>query len=70
MPDNQFAPVVKGQIWNWNKDVRCYVIRVARDGTWADMRCWRYTTDSKPWSKRMPLPLPDSFTLTQEYYPS
>lgn len=36
------------------------VIRVARDGSWADIVVHQVTTGAR-WSKRMPLPFPESW---------
>lgn len=54
--------VFKGQVYEWeNIDFR--VIRVARDGSWADIRCYQPETGVF-WSKRQPLPLPNDAILT------
>lgn len=55
------SKVAKGERLTWRHDddpdhpVYIEVTRVARDGTWADIRCHTFA-DS--WSKRQPLPLP------------
>jgi hypothetical protein len=36
--------------------VYIYITRVARDGSWADIRCCTWL---RGWSKRQPLPLPE-----------
>ena len=64
-------PVVRGQVWLWGPQedpaerVKCLVTRVARDGSWADLRCRAW--NGNQWSKRMRLPFPGSFELTDEY---
>ena len=62
VPGEPDYPPVRGQVWDWN-GVKCVVTRVARDGSWADFRC--YSGDT--WSKRMKLPLPGGWHLTDEY---
>lgn len=37
------------------------VIRVAEDGSWADLYCEVMGTLGLGWTKRIPLPFPDSF---------
>lgn len=49
----------KGDVYSW-RGVRCEVIRVARNQTWADLQVSPATGET--WTKRQPLPLPDYFT--------
>lgn len=49
--------VRKGQVWNW-RGVRAEVLRVARDGTWADLRV---SSGMETWTKRQALPFPADF---------
>lgn len=50
----------KGDTYRWkiqdSSPVYLLVNRVARDGSWADIRC---VTWSASWKKRQPLPLPE-----------
>lgn len=58
--------VKKGDRFTWPTDdgdggekaVQIFVIRVGKDGAWADIHCH---DGSRFWSKRQPLPLPSSF---------
>lgn len=56
-------PIVKGDTFVFNDSVYVKVRRVAKNGTWADLKC--NTTpdiDATPgWTKRQPLPLASSF---------
>lgn len=62
LPGTDPYPPVRGQVWDWN-GVKCVITRMAKDGSWADFRC--YSGDT--WSKRMKLPLPEEWQLTHEY---
>jgi hypothetical protein len=65
--------VTKGQRYVWEGTARgavyVEVLRVARDGTWADIRCttalYRGEDDAGMWTKRQPLPLHESFVLAR-----
>lgn len=47
--------VAKGRRYRWmGKDLR--ILRVARDGTWCDVRVTQ--ADGATWTRRQPLPLP------------
>lgn len=57
------ASVTKGDLFTFNSDVYIKVLRVAKDGTWADIKC---STDpdldaSPGWTKRQRLPFPAGF---------
>ena len=54
------SSVKAGQWYQW-MGVDMEVIRVARDGSWADFRC--YGRD-ETWNKRQTLPLPPSASRT------
>jgi hypothetical protein len=47
--------VRKGDRLDWD-GISIEVTRVARDGTWADIRCQDYPA---MWTKRQPLPMPE-----------
>ncbi len=49
--------VRKGQVWDW-RGVRCEILRVARDQSWADLRV---CSGMETWTKRQPLPFPADF---------
>lgn len=57
-PEASRRPVVRGTVFVWDDVVRCKVQRVAKDGTWADMRC---TQGGSSWGRRMKLPLAEVF---------
>lgn len=56
----------KGYRFTWSPDaptpVAVTVLRVARDLSWADIRC---VTPGSSWTKRQRLPLPESFKLVR-----
>lgn len=54
----------KGDKFIWNDGVCVEITRVAKDQTWADLRCW--TSINVSWTKRQTLPLPESFV--REYW--
>jgi hypothetical protein len=49
------TPYAKGDRFTW-MDATVTVLRVARDGTWADMDC--HPAVGVGWTKRQPLPMP------------
>lgn len=51
--------VRKGDQFVWDEVVHCTVLRVAKDGSWADLRC--RSASNNGWNKRQPLPLADGF---------
>lgn len=55
------AKLKRGDRLHW-MDCRGYVIRVAKDGSWADIM-WLDPLRDAPWTKRQKLPLPDSVTF-------
>jgi hypothetical protein len=61
----------KGYRFIWVTDgptVFITVTRAARDGCWADIRCTTVLhrgDDRGTWTKRQPLPLPESFKLVR-----
>lgn len=55
-PQRRIKDVKRGDRLIW-QDVEILVIRVARDKSWADVRC-RDLESGAVWSKRQPLPLP------------
>lgn len=72
---NRPDPVAKGaRLWWWPEThsplrdrVFIEVTRVARDGSWADLRCCTWAV---MWTKRQPLPLPEGtcgFYWTQRH---
>lgn len=57
------ATYAKGDLFIWtvgtrNDSVSVKITRVAKDQTWADILCWG---GRGVWTKRQPLPLPDTF---------
>jgi hypothetical protein len=61
--NDEVTQVEKGHCFVWQTDrypdpVYCVVTRVARDGSWADLRC---RGGSAAWTKRQPLPLSPGF---------
>lgn len=58
--------ISKGDTFVWSDDeddtmkVHVTVVRVARDGTWADLRC-TVGAGINVWGKRQRLPLPSTF---------
>jgi hypothetical protein len=55
-----YPGVIRGEVWVCG-GVKHLVIRVARDGTWADVRL----TGQR--ATRVPVPFPDDWELTCEY---
>ena len=52
----RISSVEKGDRLEWH-GVAVEVLRVARDGSWADVRCVP-PNGEEPWTKRQKLPLP------------
>lgn len=64
VPAADFPGVIRGQVWQWY-DVKILIVRTARDGSWADVRV--RDGHGSGWSKRQPVPFPDTWKLTSEY---
>lgn len=59
---------MKGDNYVWNDSVAVQVTREAEDGSWADIACQNFGDIGMGtiWTKRMPLPFPESFVKKEE----
>jgi len=57
---NEQNTPARGDVYLWNESVRAEITRIAKDGSWADLRCTTFLNPDS-WNKRQKIPFPASF---------